>query len=178
MRASMKQQIVISGFGGQGVVFVTKLIADTAVFKGLSVLASETHGMAQRGGNVVSHVKIYNDHTGGKFWSPLIKSGNADILIALHPESISPYRHFLKKDGIIICNGQAIQDSNAITVDATSIASKMGNHRMANVILIGFAASRGYLFCSLDDIIGMLKAEDEIRNQEIIKVLETGVKEL
>mgnify|MGYP001113154293 CR=1 FL=1 len=175
----MNQQIVISGFGGQGVVFVTKLIADTAVFKGLSVFASETHGMAQRGGNVVSHVKVYNTHSGGrKFWSPLIKSGNADILIALHPESIPPYKHLLKEDGIIICNSKDSKDNNTITVDATSIASKMGNHRMANIILIGFAASKGYLFCSLDDIIGMLKTENEIRSQEIIKVLETGVREL
>ncbi|MEJ5301626.1 MAG: 2-oxoacid:acceptor oxidoreductase family protein [Thermodesulforhabdaceae bacterium] len=177
----MKQQIVISGFGGQGVVFITKLITETAVFKGLSVLASETHGMAQRGGNVVSHIKVYDaQNKDGRFWSPLIQSGNADILIALHPESIPPYRHLLKEGGIIICNSPVISDStppSMIVFDATSVASRMGNHRMANVILIGFAAAKGYLFCSPDDLIEMLKKEGEDQNQGIIKAIEIGARE-
>ncbi|MGC8720844.1 MAG: 2-oxoacid:acceptor oxidoreductase family protein [Thermodesulforhabdaceae bacterium] len=158
----MKQQIVISGFGGQGVVFITRLITEAALYKGLSVFASETHGMAQRGGNVVSHIKIYEDRDGAeKFWSPVIRSGNADLLIALHPESIAPYRHLLKPGGLIICNGSpsGVSEGNTIMFDANSVAMRMGNPRMANIVLLGFAASGGYLFCSVADLIDMISKE-------------------
>ena len=69
MSTAFKQQIVISGVGGQGVLFVTRLLAEAAIARGLPVLTSETHGMAQRGGSVVSHLKV------GDFSSPLIRSG-------------------------------------------------------------------------------------------------------
>lgn len=158
----MKQQIVISGFGGQGVIFLTRLITETALLKGLSVFASETHGMAQRGGNVVSHVKVYEDRDGAeKFWSPLIRSGSADLLIALHPESISPYRHILSPDGLIICNASVSDavEGNTVLFDANSVALRMGNPRMANIVLLGFAASKGYLFCSFQDLINVVSKE-------------------
>lgn len=174
----MKQQIVISGFGGQGVVFLTRLITETAIIKGLSVLASETHGMAQRGGNVISHIKIYEDSNGAeKFWSPLIRPGNADLMIALHYESIPPYRHLLRKDGIIICNGSATakesppETGSIILFDANNVASELGDYRMANLILLGFAASKGYLFCSLNELI---TAAETFNNRAFIEALKAG----
>ena len=65
----MKQQIVVSGIGGQGVLFVTRILAEAAIERGMEVLTSETHGMAMRGGTVISHVKA------GPFTSPLIRTG-------------------------------------------------------------------------------------------------------
>ncbi|MCX7822414.1 MAG: 2-oxoacid:acceptor oxidoreductase family protein [Syntrophobacterales bacterium] len=176
----MKQQIVISGFGGQGVVFLTKLVTEAALLKNLSVFASETHGMAQRGGNVVSYIKIYdplsNTH---KFWSPLIRPGNADLLISLHPEAIPPYLHLLKEGGIIICNESTVKGNspnytkeNIIFFNANTPALRLGNHRMANVVLLGFAASRGYLFCSLEDLISVAKGSE---NPGLIEALGAGV---
>jgi len=67
MSKTIRQQILISGVGGQGVLFVTGLLAEAAINKGLPVFTSETHGMAQRGGTVMSHFKV------GDFSSPLIQ---------------------------------------------------------------------------------------------------------
>jgi len=69
----MRQQLVISGLGGQGVLFLTRVIAESALRRGVAVLTAETHGMAQRGGSVLSTIKV------GGFRSPLIARGTADV---------------------------------------------------------------------------------------------------
>ena len=92
------QQLIISGVGGQGILFITRLLAETAIEKGFHVLTSETHGMAQRGGIVISHLKI------GGFSSPLVRPGQADGLLALKPETVPLHRHFLNADGWIVAN--------------------------------------------------------------------------
>ena len=68
----MKQQIIVSGLGGQGALTLTRLLAEAAAAMGLSVITSETHGMAQRGGTVISMIKV------GPFRGPLIPAGEAD----------------------------------------------------------------------------------------------------
>ena len=68
----MKQQIIVSGLGGQGALTLTRLLAEAAAAMGLSVITSETHGMAQRGGTVISMIKV------GPFQGPLIPAGEAD----------------------------------------------------------------------------------------------------
>ena len=98
MTQSTRQQIVISGVGGQGVLFVTRLLAEAAIGCGLPVLTSETHGMAQRGGTVISHFKV------GEFYSPLIRSGQADGLIALKSENLATHAVFLKPGGWAVVN--------------------------------------------------------------------------
>ncbi|MGD2016130.1 MAG: 2-oxoacid:acceptor oxidoreductase family protein, partial [Desulfobacterales bacterium] len=72
MDEPIMQQLIISGVGGQGVLFVTRLLAEAAILRGLAVFTSETHGMAQRGGTVLSHLKV-GEHT-----SPLIRPAQAD----------------------------------------------------------------------------------------------------
>ena len=69
-------KLILAGIGGQGVVFATRLLAQTAAAMGMPVLASETHGMSQRGGSVLAHLKL------GGTESPLIRRGTADILLA------------------------------------------------------------------------------------------------
>jgi len=86
-----QQQIIISGVGGQGVLFVTRLLAEAAIQKGMPVVTSETHGMAQRGGTVISHLKV------GDFSSVLIRSRQADGLLALQEENILQHGHYLKE---------------------------------------------------------------------------------
>ncbi|MBI5575359.1 MAG: indolepyruvate oxidoreductase subunit beta [Deltaproteobacteria bacterium] len=151
------QQIVVSGVGGQGVLFVTRLLADAAILRGEPVLTSETHGMAQRGGIVVSHLKA------GAFASPLVRPGSADGLIALKDEYFSLHRGFLKPGGWIVVNsargGAPEGGENAHAVDADGLARESGAFRSANLVLLGFALSRlgaadhgGRLFCSPDDI--------------------------
>jgi len=91
MSKKLRQQILISGLGGQGVLFITSLLAEAAINKRLPVFTSETHGMAQRGGTVVSHFKV------GDFSSPLIRPFKADGLVLLKDENITQHGFFLKK---------------------------------------------------------------------------------
>ena len=112
MSKEVKQQILISGVGGQGVLFVTGLLAEAAINKGFPVFTSETHGMAQRGGTVVSHFKV------GDFSSPLIRPFLADRLLVLKDVNIAQHGSFLKKTGWAVVNS-----GNDLEIDKTLTAS-------------------------------------------------------
>lgn len=158
MSPSVGQQIVISGVGGQGVLFVTRLLAEAAIGRGLSVLTSETHGMAQRGGSVVSHLKV------GAFSSPLIRSGCADGLLGLKAESLALHGHFIHTDGWRVVNSAGTPDG-VDPVDADAVAARIGNPRAVNLVVLGFALARlgdgasagSALFCNRDDIARVLE---------------------
>ena len=146
------QQIIVSGIGGQGVLFVTRLIAETALDLGYSVLISETHGMAQRGGNVVSHLKVGCLSTA----SPLIRPGRADLFLGLHPDALQVHGFYLKPDGHAFCNTS--RDGSRYALDAFRIASELGTPVSANLVLLGFTAASGLLFC------GSAPFEKQLRN--------------
>lgn len=153
MTRNVRQQIVIGGVGGQGVLFVTRLLAEAAIARGLSVLTSETHGMAQRGGSVVSHLKV------GEFTSPLIRSGCADGLLGLKAESLDLHGHYVHSRGWRIVNSPAGRTS-AACIDADTVAARIHNPRAVNLVVVGFALARhagrdanaGGLFCTREDI--------------------------
>src|SRR5690242_16393738 len=150
---SGQQQLIISGVGGQGILFITRLLAETAIAKKLPVLTSETHGMAQRGGIVISHLKI------GDFSSPLVRPGHADGLIALKPENVALHRFFLKKEGWIAANASAAfllgPEVDAATVDADAMALGLGNPQAVNLVVLGRALSTGGLFCTREEVEGV-----------------------
>lgn len=158
MAKSIRQQIVISGVGGQGVLFVTRLLAEAAIVRALPVLTSETHGMAQRGGTVLSHFKV------GDFYSPLIRSGRADGLIALTCENLTPHAVFLKPGAWVVVNaagGEKIDIPGTVfAVDADAIAQRTGSVKSLNLIVLGYAlavaenmkSKPGRLFCTLTDM--------------------------
>ena len=158
MNTPKQQQIIISGVGGQGVLFITRLLAEAAINKGLPVLTSETHGMAQRGGTVVSHFKV------GDFSSPLIRPGHADGLIAFKAESVAVHGAYVREGGWIVANsGAAVASATAgtvLTLNAEDVARKINNLRATNLITLGFAmahlpvegAGPDNLFCAFDDI--------------------------
>jgi indolepyruvate ferredoxin oxidoreductase, beta subunit len=119
------QQIAISGVGGQGILFITGVLAETALELGYGVFISETHGMAQRGGNVISHLKVGAPaapegtvqtrspqmnvdlraaNSEFCFHSPLIRPGHADILLALHPDGLVSHSFYLKPGGATFAN--------------------------------------------------------------------------
>jgi len=178
---SINQQIVISGVGGQGVLFITRLLAEAAMVKGYPVFTSETHGMAQRGGTVLSHLKV------GDFSSPLIRPFQADGLIALKPENILQHGSFLKKGAWIFVNSGKKADTGFDTyaVDADAFSLKTGNPKSGNLVLLGFALKsekvrRGEnkgLFCTFEDIksvlAGQLKGKKEMLDASV-RALETG----
>ncbi len=155
--ASSGQQLVISGVGGQGVLFVARLLADAAIRNGNRVLTSETHGMAQRGGVVVSHLKV------GDFESPLVRIAKADGLIVLRKENLDLHRPFLAPGGWIVVNDPAppgtADRAGLHALDADALAVSAGNPLAANLVLLGFAlslpgsrAEGGCLFCSAEAV--------------------------
>ena len=132
-----KQQLIISGVGGQGVLFVTRLLAEAAISKGLPVFTSETHGMAQRGGTVLSHLKV------GDYSSPLIRPLQADGLLVLKAENMLPHGGFLRAGGWAVVNGQkdTIPEVSipATAVDADTLAQEIANPKSVNLVVLGFA---------------------------------------
>ncbi|MCF8078985.1 MAG: 2-oxoacid:acceptor oxidoreductase family protein [Desulfobacterales bacterium] len=134
-----RSQIVISGVGGQGVLFVTRILAEAAIRHRRPVLTSETHGMAQRGGTVISHLKV------GDFASPLIRPGAADGMLVLKEENIAAHKGFLRPGGWMVVNAGGAVDAAGIfceQLDADDVARKIGQPKAANVILLGFALAR------------------------------------
>mgnify|MGYP001296029117 FL=1 len=155
----MKQQIIISGLGGQGVLFVTRLLAQAGLEMGLDVLTSETHGMAMRGGTVLAHVKV------GGFKSPLIRKGSADMGLYLVRSNIPIHGDFVKKDGYRVVNTD--QSGEYLFVDATNQARGMGSLLLTNLILLGYAVANKALFC-----------DAEIMRKAIVKVSNSKNREL
>jgi indolepyruvate ferredoxin oxidoreductase beta subunit len=148
MNETIHQQIVISGVGGQGVLFVTRLMAEAAIRKGLPVLTSETHGMAQRGGTVISHLKV------GAYTSPLIRTGQADVLLAMKDEGAAQHGHYLHRDGWAVVNGAVLAEGWR-QLDADGLAHQIGNPRAVNLVVLGGALAEGAphpLFCTAEDI--------------------------
>jgi len=151
------KNIVIVGVGGQGTLLAGKIIGTAAMESGYDVKVSEVHGMAQRGGSVITYVRY-----GDKISSPLIENGEADMLLAFEQMECLRWAHMLKKGGTALMNTQkiapmpviagaaaypdsviqTIKDSGAklITCDAVGIAAGLGNVKAVNVVLIGVAA--------------------------------------
>jgi len=137
--------LVLSGLGGQGILFMTKILAETALNKGYGILGAETHGMAQRGGSVVSHLRI------GNVKSSLIRAGAADVLISL--DESEAYRHlpYLKKGGKLFAN--AVPDTfpdervaaylhkmeiESWSMEAAKTAIELGSPKSTNLAMIAF----------------------------------------
>ncbi|MCS7163947.1 MAG: indolepyruvate oxidoreductase subunit beta [Thermodesulfovibrio sp.] len=144
--------IIMSGTGGQGIVLASRIIAQVAFKSGFDVKESEIHGMAQRGGSVIGHIRF-----GEKVYSPNIPSGMADIMVALEELEALRYLHFLKKDGLVILNRKKIPPAMAEkdypenvdyliqqkgfsvkTIEAEKIAKEIGSTKVENSVILGF----------------------------------------
>ena len=139
-------RVVIAGIGGQGVIFTTRLLTLTAIRLGLPAIAAESHGMSQRGGSVVSHLRV------GGIQSPLIRRGTADVVLGLDKNEALRSLAFLKANGVAFMNsddgpGSEVErrlESREIHVHwlpASQTAIELGSVTVANVVLIGFASA-------------------------------------
>ena len=154
--ANATKNIMIVGVGGQGTLLTSRILGGITVAAGYDVKLSEVHGMAQRGGSVVTFVRY-----GEKVAEPIVEEGQADVLIAFEKLEAMRYAHFLKKDGAIVVNEQRIDPMPVVTgaakypeniienlekeyrvykVNAMDEALKMGNSRVFNIIVLGVAA--------------------------------------
>lgn len=150
------KNIMIVGVGGQGTLLTSRILGNLAIQAGYDVKLSEVHGMAQRGGSVVTFVRY-----GESVAEPIIEEGQADVLIAFERLEALRYLHFLKEDGVVIVNDQridpitvvtgaaaypegileALQSSHkTITVNAMEEAKKLGQPKAFNVVVLGAAA--------------------------------------
>lgn len=174
---SEHHQIIVSGLGGQGVLFITKLLAGAAMAHNHPVLTSETHGMAQRGGNVISYLKI------GDCSGPLIRPGKADGLIALKEESFHHHNYFLKPGGIAAVNCPAPLEFKGLKVragDAETLANQSGSPQSVNVVMLGFftaAMAKHWNVITLDSLARVIqekfKGKKAVSNG-ILDLLESG----
>lgn len=152
------KNVLIVGVGGQGTLLTSRIIAQVAVQIGYDVKVSEVHGMAQRGGSVVSQVRY-----GEKVYSPIIKKGDADFLLAFEKLEAARWLDYLKPGGKVIINNDRVDPlpvmsgklkypedidrkiaglvPDTTVVDATQIALDCGNVRAANVVLVGILAA-------------------------------------
>jgi indolepyruvate ferredoxin oxidoreductase beta subunit len=145
--------VVICGVGGQGIILASNVLCHTAFLEGSDVKKSEVHGMAQRGGSVITHVRF-----GLKVYSPLIERGTSDYILAFEKLEALRYMNYLKKKGKVIVDNREIppmsvligqsqypQDINeklkrlskTYFIDAAKAALELGNIRVVNIILLG-----------------------------------------
>lgn len=169
-RTASNKCCLLCGVGGQGTVLASRIIAEAAMLKGLNARTSETIGMAQRGGSVVSHVR-----TGETIPSPLITPGEADLILGFEPGEALRCLPFLKEGGTLICNNEVVQpvtatlgDNNytsegviaelkkhvpGLTVINTSaIIKDCGTPKVLNTILLGAMAISGTMDLSPEDL--------------------------
>ena len=151
----MVLNIVFSGIGGQGIVVASDIFCEAALFDGFDVAKAEVHGMAQRGGSIVAHVRV-----GENVQAPLIETGKADIILGFEMLEAARVLSMLKKNGTVILNTKYIPPStsaesssvfddekilgiikekayNVYEIDGIGIANKLGNLLVVNTILIG-----------------------------------------
>ncbi len=146
--------IMLVGVGGQGTLLASRILGTAFLSQGYDVKVSEVHGMAQRGGSVVTYVKY-----GKKVHSPVIEQGEADVLLAFERLEALRYVPYLKKNGQLIVNDRRIDPMPVITgameypediigrisalgigltaVDALSIAQMAGSDKAVNIVLLG-----------------------------------------
>jgi indolepyruvate ferredoxin oxidoreductase beta subunit len=168
----VNKNIVLCGVGGQGTVLASKLIAAAAMEKGLRVMSAETIGMAQRGGNVFSNLRI-----GNSMHAPLLRSGQADVILGFEPGETVRMLHYLKPGGTVITNCRPVKPTTAtltgssydgsemiaylrenlaadrlLVVDGQEAIDKLGSPRVLNMVLLGAAIRTGQIGLTEEDI--------------------------
>ena len=152
----MTKNIMIVGVGGQGTLLTSRIIGKAALETGHDVKISEVHGMAQRGGSVVTFVRF-----GEKVSEPVVEEGQADVIIAFERLEALRYAHFLKKDGVLVVNDCRIDPMTVVigakeypenildglskehslyAIDGQKIALELGNSKVLNSVVLGYAA--------------------------------------
>ena len=180
------RNVLLTGVGGQGTVLAAKVLAQAAQAKGWQVRTAETIGMAQRGGSVVSHVRMGDN--GEEVIAPLVAKGTADTIIAFEPAEAARVLPYLAPDGVMVSATTSIQPITAalssepylakatvtslekrlnvrageparfVLVDDEAVLSQVGNRKALNTVLLAFALKTGHLSLSLDDLRDAIRA--------------------
>ena len=192
----MKMDVVITGVGGQGNIFASLVISQYAMNRKLNVLGAETIGAAQRGGSVVSHIRI----SGGTIYSPLISRGQADLLVGMEYVEMMRHIRLLNPQGTYLLNAMKIPTvlnnmgldeypaSEEIlqaarkyclhghVIEASALAKKLGNIQMTNVVMLG-ALVKVVPFFDYHEVKWLVNANSPERFKEAnVKGFEEGFK--
>ncbi len=149
----MKKDIILAGVGGQGIISIAAIIGYAALEEGMYLKQSEVHGMSQRGGDVISNLRISHDEIA----SDLIPFGQADMIISIEPMESLRYLPYLSKDGWLITNTQPFKNilnypdteellseirkiPHYIAMDADLAAKEAGSVKAANIVILGAAS--------------------------------------
>lgn len=149
----MKTDIILAGVGGQGILSIAAILGAAALNENLYLKQAETHGMSQRGGEVVSHLRISDS----PIYSDLIPLGSAEIILSVEPLESLRYVPYLKRDGCLVTNTTEFKNiSNypkladtfaelskklkIIQIDADKIAQETGNPKASNMVMLGAAS--------------------------------------
>jgi len=154
-----KLDLLITGAGGQGIILASDIIGETAIAAGYDVKKTDTIGIAQRGGSVISNVRIAH-----QVWSPLIKQGEVDLLLALEKLEAARWAYYLRPGGIAILNNHALpplavslenerypgdeeihdiikrRTDRIYFIEGTRRARELGNIRTLNMFMLGCAS--------------------------------------
>jgi len=181
----MKVQIILAGIGGQGVLFSSRVFSELGLQLGLNVMGSETHGMSQRGGSVIAHLKL------GQFQSPLIRRGTADILYSFEKNETYRTLKFLKEGGLCFVNqenGDAFdrkvlsylkkKNISIQAYDATQAALRIGSILAANIVLIGYSVGTGLVPFKHKELTKVLELVSKKKNLVVnLRAFELGFRE-
>ncbi len=180
-------QYIIVGIGGQGILFTSKVLGKIAIDKGLSVIGSEVHGMAQRGGSVISHFKV------GDYKGPLITTGQADVVMAFDQNEGIRNLAFLKEGGTFLVNTRdpavfgdehlknhlAARKINTCKFAGFDILDEhmKGNTLFLNVLILGAASGIGIVGFEADRVANALGELAPPKHLEAnLKVFNLGIK--
>ena len=180
----MKQDIILAGVGGQGILSIAYVIDNAALADGLFFKQAEVHGMAQRGGAVQSHMRLSD----GTIWSDLIPKGGADMILSVEPLEALRYLDYLKPDGIVVTSStpfrnipdypevdkvlEAIRKApRSVIVDSEKLAKEAGTVKAQNIVLLGAASS--FLILKPESL---LKTIDDLFRGRGTPVLEANLK--
>lgn len=149
----MKQDIILSGVGGQGILSIAFVIDNAALKAGLNFKQSEVHGMAQRGGAVQSHLRLSD----GPIFSDLVPRGSADLILSVEPLEALRYLDHLSPQGIVVASAAPFKNipdypdlesileeirkiPSSVVVDSERIAKEAGTVRAQNMVMLGAAS--------------------------------------
>ena len=138
----MKYDMVVAGVGGQGILSISFVVDNAAMAQGLRFKQSEVHGMAQRGGAVVSHLRVAD----GEIFSDLIPKGSADLILSMEPLEALRYSDYLAPDGAVVASSNPFVNIPNYPDEGEVLAKVQGfaNHTLVNAAELARAAGSGY----------------------------------
>lgn len=162
-------QMVIVGLGGQGVILFTRVLGEWALLEGCRVLATETHGMATRGGSVTAHLKLGDHHF------PLIMKGMAHVALALAPTEELRAKEYLTPGGLLVTNRKGRGEERGVfPVQAGKLAlEELGSPLYTNLVMLGalgckvLEASKESLLKAVKKVVGNRQLDKNARALEL-----------